>query len=836
MNSFYKAFKDKTIVIPTIQREYVQPLSETVLAGFVDTLIKAYTVNDESEITKSHKDLNYIYGIGNIQDEEFEPIDGQQRLTTLWLIHLLIASRNGISLPISLDYQTREASSNFCKVLATNAEEVLATDKIPSKEILDAKWFIGLWEHDITVASILKALDMIHEKINRTMVPVELIWNNMTNSNVVSFAFHSTVDLGDDVYVKMNSRGKPLSSFENLKSWLDDKLVSLIDRGFSFKEYDDDFLSSWRQNIDNDWMELFWRNRNKNDVFPEEIDDEQLRLFYNIAYFTWAIKNPKERREMISNPDDIKELMALLKSDEDSLVSIILSKVRRSNVDLPLFILDKVDLFNEEFFGNAFTILNGLISYEKQINECVQINPKQDVINEVCEKINFWAYPETKRPISFMCQLLMSESNEYVDYNKMALAAALSYYASNSYNKASIVEWMRCARNIIYNSDVNGDSIHNILKALKKWSLQCKNLSINELIKHFSNETGIDQKQIYEEKEKIVLKENYDGALIKTINSLENHNFFMGRIQYLVKLAESEFSEDFKENFASKFIKFADLLNNLFGDNGPKFDGNQDKYLIHRAILSLSNYYGMGYEYGGKGKWCLLKSKQDWKKYLEDFEFDNQSEPAPHNIGLTRLLTRLKNLENINGEYLKSLIDVNKQEVTDWRYYLIEYPSMWNYMGYNIIQFKSNANVLLLRGVNCGKNIRQAELRSRALYHRLKKDGYEDVSLWEMRYWEYDRCCVFFEKENEGEILVMDIYLNIDKTEEAKNDFFTVELFVREKNRTSEQLSEINGKIWNSVEDVLSHTPRINEKGRRKIDELTTEETICLIKSVVSNF
>lgn len=48
MSTFYEEFsKEKLVVIPSIQREYVQPLNESIICGFVDALIKAYQYNQK---------------------------------------------------------------------------------------------------------------------------------------------------------------------------------------------------------------------------------------------------------------------------------------------------------------------------------------------------------------------------------------------------------------------------------------------------------------------------------------------------------------------------------------------------------------------------------------------------------------------------------------------------------------------------------------------------------------------------------------------------------------------------------------------------------------------
>lgn len=76
---FKKAFSDCKILIPMLQRDYVQGASESVIVPFLDKLLE------------SDCDLNYIYGYE--EGDGFIPVDGQQRLITLWLLHLFIHSR-----------------------------------------------------------------------------------------------------------------------------------------------------------------------------------------------------------------------------------------------------------------------------------------------------------------------------------------------------------------------------------------------------------------------------------------------------------------------------------------------------------------------------------------------------------------------------------------------------------------------------------------------------------------------------------------------------------------------------------------------------------------------
>lgn len=237
------------------------------------------------------------------------------------------------------------------------------------------------------------------------------MWNNM-NSGIdcpVCFAFYNPNDLGKDIYVKMNSRGKSLSRFENLKAWLDDRLKDLMARHCNHM-FAKKFYQSWRADMDNEWTDLFWQNRNFNSIFPEEIDDAQLRLFYTIAYIVWAEKKPAFRKEMWDDSDKLLELM------------------RKSSVEIATYELSKYNIFNEEFFLFARKALKGLISIQNALNTQIQALDEEDKSS----KVVFWDIPDTRQPLTFIYQLLLSEDNKEIAYPKIALAAATLYFASNN--------------------------------------------------------------------------------------------------------------------------------------------------------------------------------------------------------------------------------------------------------------------------------------------------------------------------------------------------------------------------------------------------------------------
>lgn len=142
--------KVSSIVIPKIQRPYAQGRSDGLCTyvrnTFLDEIFESLT-NDDEEIL----DLNFIYGIIKPNNDEYklELLDGQQRLTTLFLLYWYIANaeletgsqeddfiRNCLS---HFLYETRATSTVFCQELASY--KVKMEEKTPKEVIRNSKWY-----------------------------------------------------------------------------------------------------------------------------------------------------------------------------------------------------------------------------------------------------------------------------------------------------------------------------------------------------------------------------------------------------------------------------------------------------------------------------------------------------------------------------------------------------------------------------------------------------------------------------------------------------------------------------------------------------------------------
>lgn len=88
-DTLWSKLQERKIEIPIIQRDYAQGRigKEHLRERFLGEMIAAL------QGKRSPMTLDFVYG--TVENEALWPLDGQQRLTTLWLLHWYIAVRTG---------------------------------------------------------------------------------------------------------------------------------------------------------------------------------------------------------------------------------------------------------------------------------------------------------------------------------------------------------------------------------------------------------------------------------------------------------------------------------------------------------------------------------------------------------------------------------------------------------------------------------------------------------------------------------------------------------------------------------------------------------------------
>ena len=276
MDIFHTTFADgdqavelRRIVIPIIQRDYAQgrvdPDIDRVRDRFLTALYDAVT---GEPIT-----LDFVYG--DIDAEgTMTPLDGQQRLTTLFLLHWYAARRAGVAgeecaFLNAFGYETRYSARYFCEELTRFTPSFAGR---LSEEIVDQAWFPLDWQRDPTVSSMLVMLDAIDERFKG----VGDLWDRLGNG-AITFYFLPIRDMGltDELYIKMNSRGKPLTRFEHFKAELE-RCIRDVDEGVAGRVM---------MKIDRDWTDMLWQYRDSGEGMAEGdvTDDEFLRYFHFVC-------------------------------------------------------------------------------------------------------------------------------------------------------------------------------------------------------------------------------------------------------------------------------------------------------------------------------------------------------------------------------------------------------------------------------------------------------------------------------------------------------------------------------------------------------------------------
>ena len=207
--TFLQMISKYSIVIPVIQRDYAQGRKTERVTELRKNFVSDIISFIEDDEKRSH-DLDAIYG--STHNGQFIPLDGQQRLTTLFLFHLYIAGVKGADSFSSMKskllghftYKTRKSSAMFCDKLIQNDvfqefidkrdtalkrideikrenPKVQPNIEIPSLSsiIKNQSWFFDIWVQDPTVAGMLVMLDSIEQGFRDAKLSIEKAYTRL---------------------------------------------------------------------------------------------------------------------------------------------------------------------------------------------------------------------------------------------------------------------------------------------------------------------------------------------------------------------------------------------------------------------------------------------------------------------------------------------------------------------------------------------------------------------------------------------------------------------------------------------------------------------------------
>ena len=647
------------VEIPIIQRDYAQGRESTVEVR--EQFLRA--VHDALSRQKP-LDLDFVYGSfeGAQSDQKFSLLDGQQRLTTLFLLHWYLAVKDGrlgeFQDRIQSDgqsrftYQTRPSSSEFFDALATQPFELpdeQGESMALSQKMVDCRWFFLSWKLDPTIKSCLVMLDLINELFGASSG----FYNRLIQlqNPYITFQFLNMEDFGlsDDLYIKMNARGKTLTPFENFKAWLFghlDKLSLILSK------------QEFQLKVDQDWIDIFWEDLRKPD--SSDIDTQYLRFFKVVALFDACEKAKSDRhsieeasREWISSLRPIDNNISVVKfEDKDSFNKCSIEKI-----------------YNFLEFYRLHIIASGKKLFEKVIS--------RDDYNTLAKFYAFWVYVSQ-----------FDVLNEWKEKSEEQLR-----------------KWTRVTNNLIDNTRIDDiPTFVSSIQSLKKFSVHSMKL-YEALSKMESDDIEffyIPQREEERRKAQLILR---DTSWEQLFIEFEAHKYFQGRIGFLLQYSKTkEGTYD-----QSAFRQYGKKASELFSRS--LFDA--EEFLVQRALLSIDNYL---IKTGENLSFCKPSSgsARERNEYPQSQQrvFNNEK-------GIFKKL-----LDSLDGDIVQNLKGmINEANVNDWRQYFILYPEAILYCKEGNIR-KDNGEVYLLTKTRMSSY--HAELKTYVLGIELKKRNQEE--------------------------------------------------------------------------------------------------------------
>ena len=634
--SFLDFFKTENlgIEIPMLQRDYAQGRENAnarkIRERFLDTLVEA--LQDKPVI------LDFIYG-STTKDGKFCPLDGQQRLTTLFLLHGYVAAREDRSEEflrhLSSDegsrfsYVTRFSSRDFCGkfIDCLVGEKLLLKGPVDQSLrfwIEDQGWFQYSWKGDPTIAAMLVMLDAIHERLKDKRGS---FWPRLTGEDgkpaAIQFHFLELEEfkLGDELYVKMNARGKPLTEFENLKAYF----LSLLDKidVSQRQEFEEQFASKF----DNDWTDIFWTLCDKDkEVGADGVDSFFLQY---VRYLTDMFRfRHKVGIEPGADQDDFKVWNTIYGPDCDW------GKEARR------WLFDALDCWHREKIPDVFQVFNAIFSPSGYEEGKIWLDRGIDLFPRCCREYrssNF-TLGDSLLLYAILCRFVSSDSPREILKDKVFGAR------------------LRAVRNLIWQDPPRFEEMHRLLSVVTK-IVEGGMLQEKEFFVPITD-------QLKEEQAKAEFLEK-NPEYRETVCRLEDHPLLRGRIAVLFDTDKKEFIVE-----PHRALTFLRLFPRKQGE-GPS------RALLAQALLAVGDYT----QALTAGRWQFGPGNNDqetfWRELftrVERKEFENTQECLRILLERVSKLSECDELvhclERIVEDYLEN---VEKKGKLDWRYYFVKY-------------------------------------------------------------------------------------------------------------------------------------------------------------------
>jgi len=634
--TFGELIKHYKIVIPKIQRDYAQ--------GREQEKVKAIKfLKYIKEGINGFIDLDFIYG--SVKNNDFEPIDGQQRLTTIFLLYYYSTLKNGKYEEFlqNFSYELRPVSRDFFKELTKEEnwqklKEEISNGENLVKAIENSNWFFKTWKKDPTVSAILRMFEWIEtefkEEFERGIINPEKIKNN------VKFKFLplGEYNLGEDIYVKMNARGRPLTNFENFKARLYKYLID----------------PRKQAGIDNEYLDIFWNiakeKADKLEEAPLLADRYFYALLYHILLNFYALSEltSKERLE-----DFIKK---------DPFLDFGIEIIDKDNT-----IIDKLLKFLEEIHKKLYNVEKPLQIIEKDIvlKTIFDLLFKEELDKKQEETLSKSSYEERVKLHIVFSYLVHDFDDDYL--------RVLFNLANNTrYDTKPIWDYIEAIKAI---ERINKAFIKSGESSFLKWLAEKQEADISLKRDYDFPFFRTEQRKEEIRKAKLIIN---NPEWRKPIEDAEKHWYLQGNIGFLI---------DFSNGDIDKFKEYYEKFKHLWDFAKEKEDY---QILLYRALLTIGNYMPEASRDKLYRTFCNFEKNirdrlDNWLKVFENPSRKNILKQLLDKINLTQDLNI--QLNNIIKNYQKHS---QKSKCKDWIAHIIDNPELIKYSKYRKIYIEGD--------------------------------------------------------------------------------------------------------------------------------------------------
>ena len=627
MNPNYtlKELLDKySVVIPQLQRDYAQGRADAkeLRERFLSQILRVLG-------GKGRLNLDFVYGYDKALSPNhhpiFYPLDGQQRLTTLWLLHWYLLPSESLAEErewlLRFSYHTRSSSTRFCQLLVEYAE--VDSSRRDVAAIKDQPWYRQSYNADATIAAMLGTLRTIEELV----APEERValWERLCHQRALTF---DVIDikgeefrLTDELYIKMNARGKQLTSFECYKADLTRALRKIGEQDVpcSYKGKPLSYADYFAFKVDNEWLDLFYHGE------IDGLDERMYGFIQNIAKLCFFLdpENAKKNVDAFTYWDSVN---VFLRRDNAHRLISILDLFERIQAKQPL----------RDFFATLTPSIRFLEEGGKKDPAPV------DLFRESCDK-----------NASVNLVLLLALSHYMEKYQLVEATEELQDY-------------LRVVRNLLWEErqldEMRYRSNVRINSLLTYWGWIEPLASREQVLDAIKNSGEVFSKKLHQRVD-FILKY---PELKPLIGELEDHPLLAGQLGIFdLDLDANEFkrqAEAFKQIFDVAFY-------------APKHTSK----LIIRALVA-SGYPGVqgknvwgGYRdtwfFGGNGRWSTVLS-------IKEYEQSEQRK------AIRQLLSQFAGGTGDTKERLQRIIDAYLESEDakrrGWRYYFVKYPEFYS--------------------------------------------------------------------------------------------------------------------------------------------------------------